>query len=200
MEYRRTGTSRIVRSRGTLIRAGGPGSPWVLAGIDQDSTQEYQRDQQQRRESLMLKSILESNESPVYAVDRQLCFVSFNRAYLNAQPEADRTEISMGSDVLGSISDTNRRKQVAENLRRALKGERRIEDIQAAQDAPQTSVRREIVYSPMFGLAREVIGVAVFSRDIEDVARVSSAPVRSWRRKEWLEPRQAAVALSVVRK
>jgi PAS domain-containing protein len=200
VEYRRADISRIIRSRGTLIRGGSAGMPLVLAGIDEDVTQEYQRDQQQRRESLLLRSIVDSSESPVYAVDRQLCFVAFNRAYLNAQSDADRREIAVGADVLSSIGDTSRRKQVAENLRRALKGERRVEDVRAAPGCSETNSRREVVYSPMLGLSHEVVGVAVFSRDIQEVARASSAPVRTWRRQDWLEPRQAAVALSLVRK
>lgn len=194
VEYRKAGTTRIIRSRGTLLRGGRSGSSLVLAGIDQDVTQEYQRDQQQRREAQLLKSIIDTHEAPVYAVDRQLCFVGFNAAYITAQTEADRHKITLGVDVLSVVSDTARRKQVAEHLRRALKGEQRIEDIRA-HDHSTGSFRRELVYSPMLGTANEVIGVAVFSRDIQDVAEGRKAPVRSWRRQERLEPMQSAVAL-----
>jgi hypothetical protein len=56
------------------------------------------------------------------------------------------------------------------------------------------------VYSPMFGQSCEVIGVAVFQSDLQDIPPVQQAPLRSWRRQEWFEPLQAAVALSVAHK
>jgi PAS domain-containing protein len=199
VEYRRAGTTRVIRSRGTLVRSSEPGSPLVLAGVDQDVTQEYQRDQQQRRDALMLKSILESCDTPVYAVDRQLCYITFNQAYLAMLPDGDRREVGAGGDVLSSIGDAVRRKHVSDHLRRALRGERQVEEIRT-HDRSQASARREIVYSPMFGPSREVIGVAVFQRDLQDVPNVKHAPLRSWRRQEWFEPLQTAVALSVARK
>lgn len=199
VEYRRAGTTRVIRSRGTLVRSNEPGSPLVLAGVDQDVTQEYQRDQQLRCDALMLRSILESSDSPVYAVDRQLRFITFNRAYLAMLPDSDRSEVGAGGDVLSSIGDLARRKHIAENLRRALQGERRVEEIRMRGRSP-ASVRCEIVYSPMFGQSCEVIGVAVFQRDLQDIPPVQQAPLRSWRRQEWFEPLQAAVALSVAHK
>jgi PAS domain-containing protein len=199
VEYRRVGTTRVIRSRATLVRSADAGSPLVLAGVDQDVTQEYQRDQQQRRDALMLKSVIESCDKPIYAVDRQLCYITFNHAYLKMLPDGDRREVGSGGDVLSSIGDAVRRKHVAEHIRQALQGERCVEEIRT-HDRSQASARHEIVYSPMFGMSREVIGVAVFQHDLQDVSNVKHAPLRSWRRQEWFEPLQAAVALSVARK
>jgi PAS domain-containing protein len=199
VEYRRAGTTRVIRSRGTLVRSNEPGTPLVLAGVDQDVTQEYQRDQQQCRDALMLKSVLESSDAPIYAVDRQLCYITFNQAYLAMLPDGDRSEVGAGGDALSSIGDAVRRKEVSEHLRCALQGERRVEEIRT-HDRSRASALREIVYSPMFGPSREVIGVAVFQRDLPDVPNVKHAPLRSWRRQEWFEPLQAAIALSVARK
>jgi PAS domain-containing protein len=199
VEFRRAGTARVIRSRGTLIRAAAPGSPLILAGIDQDVTHDYQHEQQQRREALVLKSLIESCETPVFAVDRQLSLLTFNRAYLETLSEKDRREVGVGADVLASIGNAFRRKRTAENLRHALQGERRVEELRT-HDRSQASMRREIVYSPMLGLSREVIGVAVFQRELPEVAHIKHAPLRSWRRQEWFEPLQAAVALSAARK
>jgi PAS domain S-box-containing protein len=113
--------------------------------------------------------------------------------------EFRRARTGVGADVLTSINDALRRKHTTENLRRALQGERRVEEIRT-HDRSQAIVRREIVYSPMLGLSREVIGVAVFQRELQEVAHIKHAPLRSWRRQEWFKPLQAAVALSAARK
>ena len=199
VEYRRVGTTRVIRSRGTLIRSAARGLPFVLAGVDQDVTQEYQRDQQQRREALMLKSVIESCELPIYAVDCQLCYITFNHAYLEMLPAGDRREVGAGGDVLSSIGDAVCRAHVSENLHWALKGERRVDEIRAHHRS-QASTPCEIVYSPMFGLLHEVIGVAVFQRDLQDVPNVKHASLRSRRLQEWFEPLETAVALSGARK
>jgi PAS domain S-box-containing protein len=125
-----------------------------------------------------LNALLESATSPVFSLDRDYCYTSFNNAHAAVMKGLYGAEIEIGQSMLEYQAVPEDRENARKNLDRALKGEQVVE---SAYSGEPGRLRRyfEIAHNPIFDTAGEVIGVSVFASDIterkrsEDVLRES---------------------------
>ena len=107
-----------------------------------------------------LRAVLESTSDDVFAVDRQLKYITFNKAHAKKMERLFQSEISFGQSFVNALP-VAMRKEARNELLRALKGEQFVIEKQFVSE-----IIAEISFNPIRNEAGIVTGVAVFSKDI----------------------------------
>jgi two-component system cell cycle sensor histidine kinase/response regulator CckA len=109
-------------------------------------------------QSATLNAVLESTDSPIFALDRGYSYLAFNRAHARVMKAIYGTDVRLGDSLA-------EHQTVVENLDRALQGDTVLE---AAASGDEGLARHyfEIAHHPIRTDAGEVIGVSVFARDV----------------------------------
>ncbi len=112
----------------------------------------------------ILKGIIESAAGPIFSLDREFRYTSFNNAHAQVMRSLYGVEIAVGQSILDYQTAADR-DIAGRNLQRALKGERFSVESFSGDDAFN---RRyfEIIHNPVRDKEGSVIGVAVFARDM----------------------------------
>ena len=113
----------------------------------------------------LLKAVLESSGDPVFTVDRDHRYTSFNSAHAAAMKALYGGDIALGHDLLGYQTVREDRETARANLDRALSGERVAAVAFSGEDARS---RRyfEVTHEPVRDAAGAVSGVLVTARDL----------------------------------
>jgi PAS domain S-box-containing protein len=112
----------------------------------------------------VLEGVLESTESAVFSVDRAFKYTSFNATHKQIMGALYAAEIKHGESLLSYQTDADA--AIAKgNLERALAGEAFVIEAESGDNARVRTVF-EISHNPVKSVAGDVIGVAVFARDI----------------------------------
>jgi two-component system cell cycle sensor histidine kinase/response regulator CckA len=124
-----------------------------------------------------LKGILESVSDPVFSVDRQYRYRSFNRAHAAVMKALYGTDIQIGHNLAEYQTVPEDWQNARRNLDRALQGESLLE---SAYSGDEILSRRyfEVVHYPIRTDTEEIIGVSVFSRDITERKLAEAASAR----------------------
>ncbi len=133
-----------------------------LFGTERELLRERQALQEQYS---TLRGIIESTDSPIFSVDRQYRYTSFNTAHASVMRELYRQEIRIGESMLDFMTVPEDREKAKQNLDRALAGERFVDAAYSGEDA-RTRLYVEVSHNPILAGEGPAIGVAVFSRDI----------------------------------
>jgi PAS domain S-box-containing protein len=139
-----------------------------------DITQQKQSDEQIRKQFFLIKGISESLSSPVFSVDTNFCYTSFNRAYVSVMATLYGAEIEVGKNVLDYITEVENRNIAKKGLERAFRGEYHSEDL-IIGDTHLVRKYFEIIYSPITDDIGDVIGATVLAMDISDRKQVELA-------------------------
>jgi len=117
-----------------------------------------------------LGAVLESTDFPIFAIDADYRYTGFNQAHALTRKAASGVEIRHGARLSECFADPADWLAMKPNLDRALLGESIVESVHAG---PEGLGRRtyEIAYHPVHVEAGEILGVAVFSRDVTERAR-----------------------------
>ncbi len=107
-----------------------------------------------------LRAVLESTSDDVFAVDRQLKYITFNKAHAKKMERLFQSEISFGQSFVNALP-VAMRKEARNELLRALKGEQFVIEKQFVNE-----IIAEISFNPIRNEAGIVTGVAIFSKDI----------------------------------
>lgn len=114
---------------------------------------------------LLQASIDATNAMEVFALDSQLCYLSFNEFHFLSMNKYYNIKIEKGEKFLDYIEHPKMRKRIEECLQIALTGK-----FHSSVSFVETSGEKyvEEQYSPIFDDEGVVIGVTVFSQDITD--------------------------------
>jgi len=121
-----------------------------------------------------LEGILESTNYPVFSVDRNYCYTSFNRSHAATMKAIYGADIELGKSILAYPTTPQDRSLAKANLDRTLRGERLVLEEYVGDEALLRSCF-EISHNPIKRSDGEVGGVAVFARDITEKKRAEEA-------------------------
>ncbi len=144
--------------------------PGYLEGSLVDITERKRAETELLGNSAILSGIINSNPMPIFSLDREYRYTSFNIAHAAVMKAIYGADIAIGHSLYEyqtAEADLIRSKA---NLDRALAGER-LTDAAFSGDDPQTQVYFEVVHNPIQNAAGEVIGVAVFAYDLSERRR-----------------------------
>ena len=113
-------------------------------------------------QSHLLSSVLNSYESPVFSLDCNYCYTSFNQAHADEMKAIYGTHIKLGSCIHDHLASEDI--EVSKlNLEKVLQGNTLVEHAFYGGD-----VRRyyEVIHNPIKGTANNITGLSVFVRDI----------------------------------
>jgi PAS domain S-box-containing protein len=130
-----------------------------------DISQRRKHEIRQTREYLTLKGIINSTDNPIFSVDDEYRYTSFNQAHSMVMMALYGVDIEVGKSILDYHPFAEDREQALENLGRALRGEKVTVESYAGSEGGRQSFF-EIVHNPITDEDGQVIGVAVFAKDL----------------------------------
>ena len=121
-----------------------------------------------------LRGIIDSVDAPIFSVDRQYRYTSFNTTHAAVMQAIYGREIRIGARLPEYMTVPEDREKAQHNLDRALAGERFAESAFSGEDA-RARLYFEVSHNPVLAGDGSVIGVAGFSRDITERKRAEQA-------------------------
>ena len=111
-----------------------------------------------------LQSLIDADEQPVFALDRELRYTAFNLAHAAAMRRLYGAEIALGGHLADYQTVAADSETAQENLRRALAGERVVASAFSGDEGRQRFF--EVVHTPRASDDGSVIGVIVRAREV----------------------------------
>lgn len=108
-----------------------------------------------------LTAIIESTQNYIYALDKKLCFISFNSSFKNKVKLDKNIDIQIGQHIEEIVDD----KEILYHYRQCLAGESTTSIEEHQLNNNYTCL--ETTYNPI-KIEGEVTGVAIFSKDITE--------------------------------
>jgi PAS domain S-box-containing protein len=139
----------------------------VIAGIVvfQDITDYKRAEENLRQQYFTLKGLNDSSASPIFSVDKNYCYTSFNTTHSSVMKQIYNADIKTGMSLMNCMTNDTDRLKAKNNIDRALKGEMVVEEAFSGEEA-HSRVYFEVVHNPIMNDESEVIGVAVLAKDL----------------------------------
>ncbi len=112
-----------------------------------------------------LRGIVESVRSPIFSLDTNYRYTSFNESHAQVMKALYGADIEIGKSVLDYQTVTEDRKKAKDNLDRALHGERVVEEEFSGEEG-RHRLFFEVMNSPITDDDGAVLGVSVYAHDI----------------------------------
>ena len=135
--------------------------------VAHDITERKRAEAQLVEHHATLNAILESSATPVFSIDNQYRYTSFNKAHAAVMKILYGAEIEMGHSILDYQIVPEDREISRKNIDRALLGQQFIESAYSGKPGP-TRRYFEIAHNPICDPTGNVIGVSVFASDITE--------------------------------
>jgi PAS domain S-box-containing protein len=149
------------------------GSITGLAVFSSDITARRWAENRLAHQRAMLEAVIESSDGPVFSVDRNYCYTSFNTQYVNSMKSLG-AEIKKGCCMFDYHANPNDIVFAKDNIDRAFLGEH----VSAEEYSGENSASRRyfgISYNPIRETGGTVTGVAIFARDLTERKRSEDA-------------------------
>jgi PAS domain S-box-containing protein len=157
------------------------------AAADDEAEQRRQPDAREpdaRERLAALQRIVDADAMPIFSLDREYRYTSFNQAHAGVMKALYGADLELGHSLYEYQTVPEDQSRSRPNLDRALRGEPFTEEAFSGGDALS---RRcfAVTHSPLRDDVGDVVGVAVFARDVteraqaEEALRVSEARYRS---------------------
>jgi PAS domain S-box-containing protein len=114
-----------------------------------------------------LAGIIESTDNPIFSVDREYRYTSFNLAHAAVMKALYGADIELGGSLLEYQTVEEDRAGAKRNIDLALNGERVVEEAVSGDDS-RSSLFFEVVHNPISGRDGHIVGVAIFAKDITE--------------------------------
>lgn len=149
-------TSRAILRDGRVIK---------VQGAFRDISKERLGAEELAKNHAVLASILDASVGPIFSVDREYRYTSFNQAHAQVMQVLYGCNITLGSCLLEQQSVPADRALAQANLERALGGETLVAEA-VSGDEGLSRRHFEVTHTPIRNVQGQVIGAAVFARDI----------------------------------
>jgi len=116
-----------------------------------------------------LQAVIDANEQPVFALDRELRYTAFNQAHATVMRNLYGAEIMLGGHLTEYQTVAADRETSVANLERALAGEQVTASAFSGEEGRRRSF--EVVHSPQADVAGTIIGVVVRAYDVTERQR-----------------------------
>ncbi|SMP59036.1 PAS domain S-box-containing protein [Desulfonatronum zhilinae] len=138
--------------------------------VNRDITERYLAEEELRFKNALLEGIMESCHTPIFSLDREYRYTSFNKRHFQGMKALYGVDIKIGQSLYEYQTIEEDKEISRRNLDRALRGESFIDEaFSGNQDLSR--VYLEVAHSPIRDEHGQVIGVSIFSRDITDRKR-----------------------------
>ena len=111
-----------------------------------------------------LQSLIDADEQPVFALDRDLHYTAFNLAHAAAMRRLYDAEIALDGGILDYVTVAPDRERMEAHVQRALAGERVVANVVAGGAARQQLF--QVVYTPRTTGGHEVVGVVARGQEV----------------------------------
>ena len=111
-----------------------------------------------------LQAVMESANESIFAVDKKLNYLAFNKHHQTVMKQFYDADIAIGANKIQYLKDSKDAGWVKSELKKALKGSQFYSE--HALEYPQRNGYIQTTYNPIRDDHNEVKGVAVFVRDI----------------------------------
>ncbi|MFA5867193.1 MAG: PAS domain S-box protein [Actinomycetota bacterium] len=126
---------------------------------------EYQR---------LLEGILSSSDAPIFSIDNNGRYSSFNKAHADAIKLSYGADIEMGKKIFDYLSVKADKQNAMANFKRVLKGER-FSEVTKYGDDKKSRLYFEMTYNPILDDEGKVVGASVYARNITERRRAEAA-------------------------
>jgi len=158
------GEPRWIWERGRMV-FDDENNPLYIEGFITDITERKQLEDELAEHHATLTAILESANVPVFSLDTNYCYTTFNTVHCTFMKELYGAEIEIGHSLLDYINVHEDRETAKRNIDRALQGEHFVESDYSG-DLGLKRVFFEISHNPILDSNNKIIGVSVFAHDI----------------------------------
>jgi len=166
--FRPDGAERTIHAIGEAAYDS-EGRPLGMSGTVQDITAQKRLEAKAWEQFATLESIIKSMENPIYSVDRDYCYTSFNPCHAEVMRKSYGASIELGKSILDFIPGEKDRHQAKLGLDRALNGENVLLEEYFGQ-GKETRLW-EASYNPIRGMDGKVLGVSLYARDTTERRR-----------------------------
>ena len=135
--------------------------------VARDITERKNAESTIRNQYSLLKSIIESPASPVFSVDTEYRYTSFNRSHSEVMNALYGVEIELGKSILDYHRVDQDRTGAKTTIDRVLKGEAFTLDTWAGAEGPSKRYF-EISHSPVVDPQGRITGAAIFANDVTE--------------------------------
>jgi PAS domain S-box-containing protein len=122
----------------------------------------------------ILEGIVESTDSPIFSVDTDYCYTSFNRTHAAVMKALFDADIELGKNMLEYHTVGADRVEAKHNVDRALSGTTVFEEAFSGEEA-LSRLCFEVSHSPIRGGDGQIIGVAMLARDVTERKKTEEA-------------------------
>ncbi|HME55307.1 MAG TPA: ATP-binding protein, partial [Candidatus Lokiarchaeia archaeon] len=133
--------------------------------IGRDETRDIGRDLDQYT---TFQGTIESSDSPIFSVDSNYCYTSFNKSYATVMKSLNDADIELGKSMLDYLTVDVEREIAKNDFDRALQGEHLVVETYLGDEQPQR-LYYEISQTPIMDTQGMIVGVAVNMRDVTEV-------------------------------
>ncbi len=168
------GTWRWILSVGRIMEWDDEGNPLRMAGIhldiDRRKRAEEEREEIRRKISdqyAMLQTIIDSVDSSIFSLDRDLRYTAFNRLHRERMKAIYGTDVEPGQYLLPGLTNEEDRLQAEANLKRVLAGERFTLKAHTGDPELQRPCY-ELSHNPVRDADGAIVGVTVMATDLTE--------------------------------
>ncbi len=134
-----------------------------------DVTEKLQAFEALSRSEVLLHSMINSTADLIWAVDEEMKFTAFNRAYYDAILHFTGVSISLGIKPL-LAQDDDERERWEGYYKKSLQGEKQTIE-ESREMANYGLSTAEITFNPIINDDKKIVGVACFARDVSERKR-----------------------------
>ncbi|MBN1637662.1 MAG: PAS domain S-box protein [Ignavibacteriales bacterium] len=130
-----------------------------------DNNNQEKSEQNIKQQLSVLKGIIESIKSPVFSVDKEFKYTSFNKEHAIIMKLLYNAKIELNNNMLDYMTVGKDHEKAKLNLSKALKGENIIEEAFSGEEL-LSRLYFEVTHNPIYDHDNKIIGVAVMAKDI----------------------------------
>ncbi len=115
----------------------------------------------------LLEGILNSSDAPIFSIDKNGRYTSFNKAHADAMKLSYEVDIETGHKILDYLTVKADKENASANFKRVLRGERFTEETHYGEDK-KARLYFELTYNPILDDKGKVTGASVYARNITE--------------------------------